>query len=290
MCCAPCALPEDSSLPSPTLTFTSELNYYKKPSFQAVPLTMHDRPLNMVSKVQELIAQNDQLTESLEEDKMVEHRLTGIAKQWLLFSKMKDRELKDAERKFRGLSIIKEAAKAQLYEEVLIKGKTAQLFQEASKQVDKLRQDLQESRSMNEHMRIKVQETEEFLQNTNKQVVKLREANIDSALELETVGLNVKNLREKQICIREELEGVRRERLEKKSLNGNLKDVNNTLLAQFKSSSLETIKLRKEHESVVKELKAAMTTNRNLHREVEKEREVILSMCTRVLIISLISS
>ena len=240
---------------------------------------MHDWLLNMVSKVQELIAQNDQLTESLEEDKMVEHRLTGIAKQWLLFSKMKDRELKDAERKFRGLSLIKEAAKAQLYEEVLIKGKTAQRFQEASEQVDKLRQDLQETRSMNEHMRIKVQETEEFLQNTNKQVVKLREANIDSARELETAGLNVKNLREKQICIREELEGVRRERLEKKSLNGNLKDVNNTLLAQFKSSSLETIKLRKEHESVVKELKAAMTTNRNLHREVEKEREVILSMC-----------
>mgnify|MGYP001798055964 CR=1 FL=1 len=240
---------------------------------------MHDRLLNMVSKVQELIAQNDQLTESLEEDKMVEHRLTGIAKQWLLFSKMKDRELKDAERKFRGLSLIKEAAKAQLYEEVLIKGKAAQRFQEASEQVDKLRQDLHETRSMNEDMRIKVQETEEFLQNTNKQVVKLREANIDSARELETASLNVKNLREKQICIREELEGVRRERLEKKSLNGNLKDVNNTLLAQFKSSSLETIKLRKEHESVVKELKAAITTNRNFHREVEKEREVILSMC-----------
>ena len=76
-------------------------------------------------------AENNQIVASIQNGQLIREDLTSVAEQWSSFLRLKDRELKDADRQFYGLRLIKETSKAQLYREVLMKSKASRLDQVA---------------------------------------------------------------------------------------------------------------------------------------------------------------
>ena len=130
---APCATPEETSLPTPTLPLaltneepSSELLYNK-----IAPLTATEKLSEFEQKVEQMTAENNQIVASIQNGQLIREDLTSVAEQWSSFLRLKDRELKDADRQFHGLRLIKETSKAQLYREVLMKSEASRLDQVA---------------------------------------------------------------------------------------------------------------------------------------------------------------
>ena len=130
---APCATSKEASLPTPTLPLaltneqpSSELLYNK-----IAPLTATEKLSEFEQKVEQMTAENNQIVASIQNGQLIREDLTSVAERWSSFLRLKDRELKDADRQFHGLRLIKETSKAQLYREVLMKSKASRLDQVA---------------------------------------------------------------------------------------------------------------------------------------------------------------
>ena len=105
-----------------------------------------------------------QQAQNSQNDQLVKESLESVAEQWGSFLRLKDRELKDADREFHGLSLVKEATKAELYREVLMEGKASHLAQVASEQVERLQEELKETKNETESLQLRLRMMEKSLQ------------------------------------------------------------------------------------------------------------------------------
>ena len=203
-----------------------------------------------------------QQAQNSQNDQLVKESLESVAEQWGSFLRLKDKELKDADRKFHGLSLVKEATKAELYREVLMKGKASHLAQVASEQVERLQEELKETKNETESLQLRLRMMEKSLQKGQKRLNQLKET--------------------KEV-LDKELNEVRLKRLEKKNENEKLKKENRRCARQQMDLDLETLGLWKIYESVWGELDAALWLNQTLRRaakrsEVRKTESVLPSM------------
>ena len=203
-----------------------------------------------------------QQAQNSQNDQLVKESLESVAEQWGSFLRLKDKELKDADREFHGLSLVKEATKAELYREVLMKGKASHLAQVASEQVERLQEELKETKNETESLQLRLRMMEKSLQKGQKRLNQLKET--------------------KEV-LDKELNEVRLKRLEKKNENEKLKKENRRCARQQMDLDLETLGLWKIYESVWGELDAALWLNQTLRRaakrsEVRKTESVLPSM------------
>ena len=105
-----------------------------------------------------------QQAQNSQNDQLVKESLESVAEQWCSFLRLKDRELKDADREFHGLSLVKEATKAELYREVLMEGKASHLAQVASEQVERLQEELKETKNETQSLQLRLRMMEKSLQ------------------------------------------------------------------------------------------------------------------------------
>ena len=203
-----------------------------------------------------------QQAQNSQNDQLVKESLESVAEQWGSFLRLKDKELKDADREFHGLSLVKEATKAELYREVLMKGKASHLAQVASEQVERLQEELKETKNETESLQLRLRMMEKSLQKGQTRLNQLKET--------------------KEV-LDKELNEVRLKRLEKKNENEKLKKENRRCARQQMDLDLETLGLWKIYESVWGELDAALWLNQTLRRavkrsEVRKTESVLPSM------------
>ena len=270
---APCATPEEASLPTPTLPLaltneqlSSELLYNK-----IAPLTATEKPLSeFEQEVEQMTAENNQIVASIQNGQLIREGLTSVAEQWSSFLRLKDRELKDADREFHGLRLIKETSKAELYHEVLMKSKASRLDQVASEQVLRLQEELKETRNETESLQVMLRMMENSLKKGQTSLNQLEESNSKTAEEVETVRLNIESLRQAQELLDNELNDVRSKRMKMKCHNESLKKEKSRLSAQQMKIALETVALRTEYESLGNELRAVMGANQSLRRAARR--------------------
>ena len=203
-----------------------------------------------------------QQAQNSQNDQLAKESLESVAEQWGSFLRLKDKELKDADREFHGLSLFKEATKAELYREVLMKGKASHLAQVASEQVERLQEELKETKNETESLQLRLRMMEKSLQKGQTRLNQLKET--------------------KEV-LDKELNEVRLKRLEKKNENEKLKKENRRCARQQMDLDLETLGLWKIYESVWGELDAALWLNQTLRRavkrsEVRKTESVLPSM------------
>ena len=101
------------------------------------------------------------------------------------FLRLKDRELKGADRQLHGLRLIKETNKAELYREVLMKSKASRLDQVASEQVLRLQEELKETRNETEGLQVMLRMIEDSLKKGQTYLNQLEESNLRIAEEIE---------------------------------------------------------------------------------------------------------
>ena len=122
-------------------------------------------------------------------------QLISVAEQWGSFLRLKDKELKDADREFHGLSLFKEATKAELYREVLMKGKASHLAQVASEQVERLQEELKETKNETESLQLRLRMMEKSLQKGQTRLNQLKETK--EVLDKELNQVRLKRLEKK---------------------------------------------------------------------------------------------
>ena len=266
---APCATPEETSLPTPTLPLaltneepSSELLYNK--------IANTEKLSEFEQKVEQMTAENNQIVTSIQKGQLIREDLTSVAEQWSFFLRLKDRELKDANRDFHGLRLIKETSKAQLYREVLMKSEASRLDQVASEQVLRLQEELKETRNESESLQVMLRTIEDSLKKGKTSLNQLKESNSRTAEEVEAVRLNIESLRQAQELLDNELNDVRSKRMKMKCHNESLKKEKSRLSAQQTKIALETVALRTEYESLGNELRAIMGANQSLRRAARR--------------------
>ena len=269
---APCATPEEASLPTPTLHLaltneepSSELLYNK-----IAPLTATEKLSEFEQKVEQMTAENNQIVASIQNGQLIREDLTSVAEQWSSFLRLKDRELKDADRQFHGLRLIKETSKDELYREVLMKSKASRLDQAASEQVLRLQEELKETRNETESLQVMLRTMEDSLKKGQTSLNQMEESNSGTAEEVEAVRLNIESLRQAQEVLDNELNDVRSKRMKLKCHNESLKREKSRLSAQQTKIALETVALRTEYESLGNELRAVMGANQSLRRAARR--------------------
>ena len=270
---APCAKPEEASLPTPTLPLaltneqpSSELLYNK-----IAPLTATEKLSEFEQKVEQMTAENNQIVASIQNGQLIREGLTSVAEQWSSFLRLKDRELKDADRQFHGLRLIKETSKDELYREVLMKSKASRLDQAASEQVLRLQEELKETRNETVSLQVMLRTMEDDSPKKGQTSLnQMEESNLGTAEEVEAVRLNIESLRQAQEVLDNELNYVRSKRMKLKCHNESLKREKSRLSAQQTKIALETVALRTEYESLGNELRAVMGANQSLRRAARR--------------------
>ena len=207
---------------------------------------------------------------SIENGQLIREGLTSVAEQWSSFLRLKDRELKDADRQLHGLRLIKETNKAELYREVLMKSKASRLDQVASEQVLRLQEELKETRNETEGLQVMLRMIEDSLKKGQTCLNQLEESNLRIAEEIEAVRLNIESLRQAQELLDNELNDVRSKWLKMKCHNENLKREKSRLSSQQTKFALETVALWTEYESLGNELRAVMDANQSLRRAARR--------------------
>ena len=211
-----------------------------------------------------LFYQEDHLqqTQNSQNDQLVKESLESVAEQWGSFLRLKDKELKDADREFHGLWLVKEATKAELYREVLMKGKASHLAQVASEQVERLQEELKETKNETQSLQLRLRMMEKSLHKGQTRLNQLKERKED---------------------IDNKLDEVRVKRLELKRKNEELRKEKRRRSREQLNLDLETLGLWKIYESVWGELDATLWLNQTLRRavkrsEVRKTESVLPSM------------